>query len=288
MAQNPYINKVEYAGQTLMDLTGDTATPSDVLNGKTFHDRSGSPQTGNLITHNVYDGLDSSSSSDALSANQGKILNEGLKNRTFAFSEGVQLSNGTNINEITTYGCYRIISIDVAETMTNLPIATAGALFVKNAMNMSSTSYVQQIFIPYYGKAIYIRATNNPAVAWNEWSIIGEDDGWWDINIPRATFTTVANNMWHRQGNIVFCETCINITASQSGNAYIGSDCIPKFGLALGNAFGVWHDYDADKSGTLAGYSGGNIWMALNGNGPASLTAFVGHKMGITLTAFLH
>lgn len=78
MAENPYVNKVEYVGQTLMDLTGDTATPSDVLNGKTFHDRSGAPQQGNLITHNVYDGLDSTSISDALSANQGKVLNSKL------------------------------------------------------------------------------------------------------------------------------------------------------------------------------------------------------------------
>ena len=74
MASNPYVNKVEYAGQTLMDLTGDTVTPSDVLAGATFHDRSGSPQTGNLITHNVYDGLDSTSASDALSAKQGKNI----------------------------------------------------------------------------------------------------------------------------------------------------------------------------------------------------------------------
>lgn len=48
MANNPYVNKVEYAGQTLMDLTGDTVTPSKVLNGETFHDRSGTPQQGSL------------------------------------------------------------------------------------------------------------------------------------------------------------------------------------------------------------------------------------------------
>ena len=76
MANNPYVNKVEYAGQTIMDLTGDTATPSDVMSGVTFHDRSGAPQTGSLITHNVYDGLDSTSTSDALSAKQGKVLND--------------------------------------------------------------------------------------------------------------------------------------------------------------------------------------------------------------------
>lgn len=79
MADNQHVNKVEYAGQTLMDLTGDTVTPSSVLNGETFHDRSGTPQQGSLITHNVYDGLDSTSTDDALSANQGRILNQAVE-----------------------------------------------------------------------------------------------------------------------------------------------------------------------------------------------------------------
>lgn len=73
---NPYNNEIIFNGQTLMSLKEDTVTPDKVLAGETFHDRSGAPQTGNLITHNVYDGLDSTSTSDALSANQGHVLNE--------------------------------------------------------------------------------------------------------------------------------------------------------------------------------------------------------------------
>jgi len=81
-SENPYVNKVQTAdGTVIMDISSDTVTPNKVLNGETFHDRSGAPQTGSVITHNVYDGLDSTSSSDALSANQGKILNDKL-NRT--------------------------------------------------------------------------------------------------------------------------------------------------------------------------------------------------------------
>ena len=37
MASNPYINKVEYGGTTLIDLTNDTAVASDVASGKYFH-----------------------------------------------------------------------------------------------------------------------------------------------------------------------------------------------------------------------------------------------------------
>ena len=110
MADNPNVNKVEYDGQTLIDLTSDTATPSDVLSGVTFHDRSGAPQQGSLITHNVYDGLDSTSASDALSAKQGKVLNDKIKvihseNLTKTFS-----SNG-DANLSLSFSNYIVLSV---------------------------------------------------------------------------------------------------------------------------------------------------------------------------------
>ena len=42
------INKVVYAGSTLIDVSGDTATPSDVLAGKTFHKNDGTQASGSL------------------------------------------------------------------------------------------------------------------------------------------------------------------------------------------------------------------------------------------------
>ena len=46
MANNQYINKVVYGGTTLIDLTGDDVTASDVLSGKKFHLPSGADGTG--------------------------------------------------------------------------------------------------------------------------------------------------------------------------------------------------------------------------------------------------
>ena len=43
---NGYINKVIYDGTTLIDLTSDTITASDLLYGVTAHDASGAPITG--------------------------------------------------------------------------------------------------------------------------------------------------------------------------------------------------------------------------------------------------
>ena len=74
MANNPYVNKVEFGNQVLLDLTGDTVTPGDVLQGVTFHTRDGASGVGTLIVHDVLDTLTSSSTDDALSANQGRVL----------------------------------------------------------------------------------------------------------------------------------------------------------------------------------------------------------------------
>lgn len=46
MANNTYVNKVIYAGETLIDLTSDDVTAADVLYGKKFHKPSGEQGTG--------------------------------------------------------------------------------------------------------------------------------------------------------------------------------------------------------------------------------------------------
>lgn len=46
MANNQYVNKVIYDGNTLIDVSGDTATQSDVLSGKSFHLATGEQVTG--------------------------------------------------------------------------------------------------------------------------------------------------------------------------------------------------------------------------------------------------
>lgn len=43
---NQYVNKVIYGGNTLIDLTGDTATADKVLSAYTFHDATGAVKTG--------------------------------------------------------------------------------------------------------------------------------------------------------------------------------------------------------------------------------------------------
>lgn len=103
---NPYNNEVIFNGQTLMSLKEDSVTPDKVLAGETFHDRSGAPQTGTLITHNVYNGLDSTSSSDALSANQGRVLNEKYNtiNNNLPTQQTYSVAIGLDENEVKDLG----------------------------------------------------------------------------------------------------------------------------------------------------------------------------------------
>lgn len=62
---NQYINKVVFGNTTLIDLTADTITAADLLDGVTAHDRSGAPVTGSC----TYD----ADTSDA-TATAGEIL----------------------------------------------------------------------------------------------------------------------------------------------------------------------------------------------------------------------
>jgi len=46
MANNQYVNKVAFGGNTIIDLTADTITPDKLAYGVTAHDKSGAPITG--------------------------------------------------------------------------------------------------------------------------------------------------------------------------------------------------------------------------------------------------
>ena len=46
MAENQYVNKVVFGNDTIMDISTDTITAADLLEGVTAHDRSGAPITG--------------------------------------------------------------------------------------------------------------------------------------------------------------------------------------------------------------------------------------------------
>jgi len=50
MANNQYVNKVEFGNNILIDLTNDTVAAGSMLSGVTAHDASGATITGSIAT----------------------------------------------------------------------------------------------------------------------------------------------------------------------------------------------------------------------------------------------
>ena len=69
------VSKVQKSnGDVIIDISQDTVNANNLLAGATAHGSDGELVTGAVITHNVIDNLTSDSTTDALSAKQGKVL----------------------------------------------------------------------------------------------------------------------------------------------------------------------------------------------------------------------
>lgn len=87
------VNKVVYGDKTLIDLTSDTVNENAVLEGHSFHSSDGTLKEGKVVTAEVVDNLTSTSKQDALSANQGRVLNEeynSIKNKVVKYYDNPQ------------------------------------------------------------------------------------------------------------------------------------------------------------------------------------------------------
>ena len=93
MATNANVNKVIYGGKTLIDLTADTVTADKVLEGITYHDKSGASGTGTC----TYD----SDTSDATVA-VAEILTGKTAYVRGAKITGTMPNNGAVTGDITT------------------------------------------------------------------------------------------------------------------------------------------------------------------------------------------
>ena len=91
---NSYNNKVVLAsGEVLIDLTGDTVDAAHVLDGFTFHDKSGAPVTGTCT-------YDSDTSDDTAAV--GEILSGKTAHARGALLTGTMPNNGAQMGSIST------------------------------------------------------------------------------------------------------------------------------------------------------------------------------------------
>lgn len=57
------VNKVVYNNKTLIDLTNDTVTTNDLVEGVIAHDKSGTQINGTLVVRTIYTGSETPSNS---------------------------------------------------------------------------------------------------------------------------------------------------------------------------------------------------------------------------------
>lgn len=100
-------NKVVFGSEILLDLTSDTVTPSDVLNGSTFHLPNGIISTG-TCSYNCDTSSDTATASDVASG------------KTFHLASGAQATGNLNV--------YKLGTISSLNTTTNTSIVFSSML----------------------------------------------------------------------------------------------------------------------------------------------------------------
>lgn len=114
---NEYVSKVVLSnGTTLIDLTGDTISVADVINSKTFHDKSGAPLTGTCT-------YDADTSEDTVAV--AEILSGKTAHARGALLTGTMPNNGAVTGTISTKAGQYTIPQGYHDGSGNVSIAQA-------------------------------------------------------------------------------------------------------------------------------------------------------------------
>lgn len=124
---NEAVNKVVYGNTTLIDLTSDTVTPSDVLNSKSFHDASGTLRSGSADISGKADKVSGATSGNFAGLDStGNLTDSGYKPGDFAkdsWSSQSQVSSGSisfsGIDDTNSNGYKLYINVDANSTEKN-------------------------------------------------------------------------------------------------------------------------------------------------------------------------
>ena len=121
------INKVDYGGQTLIDTSQDTAEASDVLEGKTFHSKSGEQLTGTYA-------MDVESKSITVSTTTGTHKSHSL----YKYGQVCQLTLTVNNSSAVAAGANLCLgSINKYKPVAQ---ATGGSFYGNHSMSMTINS----------------------------------------------------------------------------------------------------------------------------------------------------
>ena len=159
---NEYVNKVVYGGETLIDLTGDTAVATDVLSGKKFHLKSGAQATGSC-TYDA-DTSDATAGASEILATKtayvngskvtGSMSNRGGNNVTVTDKTGTTIPagfyDGSGKAQIDSTSATNLVAANVREGVTILGVegTMSGSEDVHAQAKTATPSTAQQVIVP--------------------------------------------------------------------------------------------------------------------------------------------
>ena len=159
---------------------------------------------------NIIDNLTSTSVTDALSANQGRVLKELIDDidlTDYVNKDGDALNN-KDLNTLIDK-----VYIGYGFGLTNTPYGNAG--FLINIPNPNNAAYTRQIFSHYSNNIIYTRSLNNGV--WTDWSSLTSiDSGWLDITLSGnvQSYSSTTHPQYRKIGNVVYLRGAVkNITS---------------------------------------------------------------------------
>ena len=222
MADNPYTNKVVYAGQTLIDLTGDTATAADVAQGKVFHLASGAQAIGTAVNFKPQ---------IIVTAPTGSTVTATDGTTTLTATE----SGGTWIFDIPNYGTWTVT-------------ATLGAATASGTVSITEVKQYTMT-LAYFTATLNITAPSGATVT------VTKDGA--TVNTHTATGSAVAVSV-HEPGTYDITATSGSESASDTVSITTDGQSV-SVTLAFVNIYGVTWDGTATQSLTrtdaAAGFS---------------------------------
>lgn len=164
------INKVEFGGETLIDLTGDSVTEQNLLEGATAHNAAGEQIVGKVVVADIIDNLESERTDAALSAKQGNELNKRIEDiKLFKFPNAVihgeptvtagQISDFSNQS----YLVFPFV-FDFRGKAFEISVAFTTKSDVTTAQNLLGSNYCIAVYI--LNRKLVFRVSSN-GTSWN-------------------------------------------------------------------------------------------------------------------------